>query len=251
MMRRVSSYLIGLTVLLGLGCEGNEPYVLLPLVVTSIEGGAPDSLSSYTYKNGRIATFTRTTPTDTLSLKFFYENDLLISIQKDSTSAGYELVRVHGYGSGTAIDSTFYMTGDLSQLRMVRKFVYDASHNVKRVELVVWNDGIVSQSVHELNWADGNVTDISTSRVEDGEEVEHLVSMTYDKKKGVFSTDVDYEYTLDPEALYWMSANNPLRFKRDESDETKIGYLYNTKDYPSHIELDIKQVFDCSYAEIR
>lgn len=228
----------------------NEPYVLMPLGVIEFTNVTTATSSFYTYKHGKMQTFKRTGQ-GPASMKFVYEGDLLTSIIKDSTAQGYDLIEVDGYGSQVVTDSTFRVTAQDTTLTQVRRFTHENSVLI-RVDITTWSGTAGTPGIYELDWSNGNVSEVRTIEVtEAGEITEHVVTITYDNKKGVFSSDVPYEYTLAPEELYWLSANNPARFKRDTLKETRYSMSYNLKGYPSHIITDTRQLLACTYTELR
>jgi hypothetical protein len=229
----------------------NEPFELLPLGVTVFTNVKTNTTSQYTYKGGKLRAFTMTAASGTSSMRFVYQGDLLSSIVKDSTAAGYDLIRIHGYGSSKAIDSTFSITPSATTLKQIRKINYEID-GPSRVEIIMLDGSGAAPEVFELDWTSGNVTEIRTLLGNEGTQpVLHTLALTYDDKKGVFSSDIPYEYTLPAGELYLLSANNPVRFKKDTLNETKYTYSYNLKGYPSHIVTHTKQLLACSYAELR
>ena len=240
-------------ILLGACNQFNEPFVLLPLAVTTFRDGGAGTISTHVYKGGKIQSFTKTAGSDTVvSLQFQYQGDRLNTIMKDSSSAGYDLIMITGFGSEVTIDSTFSVAGEVTTLKEVRKHVYDVNHLLERIDVTTWGATPAAQRAWEYDWTDGNVSEIRALGISEGTEtVEQVITVTYDDRMGVFSSDIPYIYTLSPTDLYWLSANNPLRFKRDGGKETKYGYFYNLKSYPSRIITDTNDFLNCTYAELR
>jgi len=247
-----SACLVVAWTLLLISCAGNEPFILLPLGVTEFTNVTSNTTSLYTYKKGKIQSFSKSNTSGTSSMKFHYHDEVLTSIVRDSSADGYFLTRFHNVESEDKIDSTFHITPTATTLMEVRKFSYNEDNRPDRIEIATWSGTAMMQNAYELVWAEGNASEIKTLSVADGvETIEHVVAITYDDKKGTFSSDVPYEYTFPADELYWLSANNPVRFKRDTLDEVKYTYFYNIKNYPSHIVTDKRQVLACTYAELR
>jgi len=237
-----------------LGCNDfNEPYILFPLGVTTFRDAGAGTTSSHVYKDGMIQSFTETSGNDTLTnLEFFYNSNRLTSIVKDSSTAGYELVLISGYGSAVTIDSTFSIAGEVTTLKEVRKQLYDVNQLLERIELTQWNGSIAVRSAYELDWTGNNVSEIRAIGINEGAEaVQHTVVISYDDRMGVFSSNIPYVYTLLPEELYWLSANNPVRFKLDDHEETKYRYYYNLKNYPARILTNENEFLSFTYVELR
>ena len=232
-------------------CE-NEPFTLLPLGVTDFSNKSLGVTNLYTYKKGKVQTYVKSNSQGPLAtMKFIYDGDVLTGIIKDSTATGYGLVKLSREGVDTEIDSIFAITETLTTLAEVRILTYTEGRP-SRIEVFTWSGPDVHAAAYELDWVNGNAAEVRTLGVVDGAEVpSHILALEYDDQKGVFSSDVPYVYTLAPEELYWMSANNPVKFKLDTLDEVKYTYHYNLKGYPGHIITDRRQVLAISYTELR
>ena len=239
-------------VFLSLAACVNEPFTLLPLGVTDFSNTSAGVTNLYTYRKGKVQTYLKSNSQGPItSMKFKYDGDVLMTIIKDSTESGYGLVKVSREGVDTEIDSIFAITATRTTLVEVRILTYTQGRP-SRIEVLTWSGADISEAAYELDWVTGNASEVRTMGVVDGDEVvTHVLGLTYDDQKGVFSSDVPYVYTLPPDELYWMSANNPVRFKRDTLDEVKYTYHYNLKGYPGHIITDKRQVLAISYTELR
>jgi len=231
----------------------NEPYALFPLGVVTFRDVGAGTTSTHVYKGGKIQSFTRTAGSDTLTaLKFLYQGDRLNTIMKDSSSAGYDLIKITGFGAEVTTDSVFSIVGEVTTLKEVRKQVYDVNHLLERIELNILGGAAPVQSAYELDWIGSNVSEIRTIGINEGTNtVEHVLAISYDDRMGVFSSEIPYVYTLPPAELYWLSANNPVWFKLDDDDEAKYIYHYNLKSYPSRILTDKKEFLSFTYTELR
>lgn len=229
-------------------CE-NEPYLLMPLALSEFENTTTKSTSVYEYQQGTLASFVRTGAVP-VSMKFIYHDGVLSQILKDSTDGSYQLIDIYGYGSPTAVDSTFTVTADTTILNQVRTLTYDGEQ-LSRIDLTQWTDVDTTQVAYELDWSDGNVSQLRTISIVDGVETEYVLSLNYDQQVNALSGAVPYVYTIDPSELYWLSSNNPVIFQGDTLPEKRYTYYYNQEGYPSHIVTDTKHILALSYIELR
>jgi hypothetical protein len=234
-----------------LGCE-NEPFDLLPLGITLVEYvGTPNS-SQYTYKDKRIRTFAKLSSGDTVQfMKFYYDRDKLARIVIDSTADSHNLLRINHVSPETTIDSLFTVTPSSQTHDRTRLYSYNDQQRLYRID-VFPDTGGVATTIYKLEWTGENVSLLTRETLEQGAVVSSTtVAVGHDDRLGIYSNDAEYIYTLSLDELYWLSANNPIRFKRDTLKEVTYTYFYNVMGYPSHIRTDKGQQIGHTYVEMR
>ena len=254
-MRRVITYirtfvLAVVTGLLFVGCP-NEPFTLLPLAISSVENVSTRTTSHYLYRERRIKNFVKFNSTDTLStMNLYYSNEKLDSIVIDSTKTSYGVMRITGSPGMPAQDSLYQVAGGIRTLQQVRQFSYNGSQQISSIDVRVFQP--VTHTVYTLSWTGENITNLR-KEITDAAGVTSTTTLSigHDSHSGIYSSDVAYLYTISLDDLYWLSANNPIRFKRDAQAEFVYTYYYNSMDYPSHIRTDKNVTIGHTYIELR
>jgi hypothetical protein len=239
-------------ILLMAGCE-NEPYVLFPLAVSTVTTATTNS--SYTYSQGRIRTFMRTTQTDTTSMEFHYSGEGIDRIIADSTEESYKLIQVTGPITHPTLDLTFLITPALNSevLQQTRRFTYNDNMQLTGVSVSSWDETGMTETTYELAWDGNNVVEIRKQTVDPlGVESQTTLTAAYDNKPGVYSSGAAYIYTIKLDELYWLSANNPISLDSDTFDDVVFMTItYNSFDYPALIRSDRGLLISHSYIEMR
>jgi hypothetical protein len=231
----------------------NEPFTLLPLAITSVENTSTNTTSHYTYKDRRIRTYIKFNQTDTLSMmNLYYTGDQLDSIVIDSTRTSYGVMRIAGSPGMPAQDSLYQVTAGARTLQQVRKFNYNDGQHISSIDVDVFQPAGITHTVYTLTWTGENITTLKREITDPaGATSETTLSIGHDSHSGIYSGDVAYLYTIALDDFYWLSANNPVRFKRDALAEYVYTYYYNTMNYPSHIRTDKNQTIGHTYVELR
>lgn len=149
-------------------------------------------------------------------------------------------------------DSLYHVTPTSKSLLQTRVFSYADGQHLSKIEVSGYNNGTTTKTVYDLQWDGGNISILKKAVTDPaGTSSATTLSIGHDTKSGIYSSDVAYLYTMVLDNLYWLSNNNPIRFKRDSLKETTYTYFYNARGYPSHIRTDAGQTIAHSYIELR
>jgi hypothetical protein len=239
---------------IGTSCS-NEPYEIMSLGIVQVQ--TTGTTNGFIYKDHRVNKFIHKTSVGTDTMYFHYLREGLSRIVNDSsiadsTEQSYRVVYVTGSSSKPQLDSTFLVTTDSQTLLEARSFGYDLNNQLNTVQVTTWAvDGVIKTN-YELVWEGGNVTSLRKELIDPAGAISVAeLAIGYDNSPGVYSTDIAFLYTMPLDQLYWLSANNPVRFQRDDEEEVAYTYTYNKFGYPAKVTTDRGVQIGHTYKEMR
>jgi hypothetical protein len=161
-------------------------------------------------------------------------------------------MRITGSPGMPAQDSLYQVAAGVRTLQQVRQFSYNGSQQIASIDVSAFQPEGITHTVYTLSWTGENITTLRKEITDAvGATSTTTLSIDHDSHSGIYSSDVAYLYTMSLDDLYWLSANNPIRFKRDAQAEFVYTYYYNSMNYPSHIRTDKNVTIGHTYIELR
>jgi len=250
------------------GCK-NEPYETGELsIVTLANKETGGATQTFTYRAGKLYTYSSKSTAATHTMRFNYSGDQLDYIMQDTMVGSF--IRTNFYYDGDNVtDSTFLFPTDTlfvgadtlfvvidTTLLSTRVITYNGDNNPSQVKTTKWTtDALTGEDIRtdeqaDITWENGNVSRLFTTTNTNGTVVLKDMIAEYDDKKSIYTKRKEYIYTIPTKDIFWLSTNNPVMFN-EGTGERNYSYSYNRLGYPASYTSNVGTKYGMTYNQVR